>query len=224
MDNLLPFYTPIGLKSLELLEYFMNDLLSLKKTGQKVEDYGEKLKLIKDLKKLFNDRAIKRKEFAEIEQKEKEYWLEQRTHITCPGCNKDTTALILDKRIKTNENRDELKFDLLQCPLCNHEFESEYPNNRVDMVKHHDNTIEKLKYILDQKNVLGVSAEDEKNIITGIKDLEGLRKRDFNLVECIQKFYKTMEDIDKDEEEIYNKLYLAKITGTMWEGADGLMN
>jgi hypothetical protein len=223
MDDLQPYYTPTGLQALELIDYYMAELLASKQSGEKVVEYREKMKVLKDLQKLFLKRAKNRKDLTEREEEEKETLLFQRTQIICPACNKKVKATIKENKKAIFVNT-ELQFDSLCCPHCHHEFMAEVPNNRADMEKYYDQLILMMNDILGNKVERGVSVQDEKDIKAVIKESE--RQRDLNrrMMDHMQECYQVMESIDNDEKEICNMLQIAKITGTMWEGYESIQN
>jgi transcription elongation factor Elf1 len=148
MEDLQKYYTPMGISLLTIFESLEKDLKKDELSGLYDAQREEKFKILEMSRDALKKNAVFRKDMTEKQKNADQHILEMRTNLDCPKCKAEIVANIIGESVGQYESGATLKFDILECPICNAEFENELPNNWADILSYYDHHIDALKMII----------------------------------------------------------------------------
>jgi hypothetical protein len=204
MDDLKNYYTSVGISLLTIFDSLENDLKKDELSGLYDARREEKFKILEMSRDALKKNAVFRKEMTEKQKMADDQMLKMRTDAKCPKCKATIVANIVGKLEGKHKSGAVLKFDLLECPVCNTEFECDTPNNWPDILSHLDLHIDALKMIIANPKKYPMKNAEKQEILRAIASNKKQREIIEKPFKDLAHDWKIVEELDKFEQEIYD--------------------
>jgi hypothetical protein len=224
MDSLKKYYSSMGIWMLDLFESLEKDLKKEELSGLNDPKRKEKFEMLEMTRNTLTKIAGFRKEMAEKQKIADQIRMEMRTNVNCQKCKTMVVANIIGEFEGKHESGVCLKFDILQCPLCNTEFENETPNNWPDILTHLDLHIDALKMIVANPKKYPMNHARKQDLLRAIKSSKTQREMISKPFDDLAHDWKIVEEIDKIEKEIYDDWNSRIKSGFLWVDLDVPLN
>lgn len=224
MDDLKKFYTSVGISLLSIYESLEKGLKKDELSGLYDPKREDKFKILVMLRDSLKKCAIFRKEMTEKQKLVDQHLLSMRTNVICPKCKTQIVANIIGECEGQHHSGATAKFDILECPICNSEFEIETPNNWADIFTNLDLHIDALKMIIANPKKYPMKNTEKQEMLRAIESSKKKREIMNKPFNDLAHDWKIVEEMDNIEKEMYDDWNFRIKSGIDWGDIDVLLN
>jgi hypothetical protein len=224
MEDLQKYYTSVGISLLAIFESLEKDLKKDELSGLYDAQREEKYQILEMSREALKKNAVFRRDMIEKQKIADEHILKMRTNLNCQKCKAQIVANITGEFVGQHESGASLKFDILECPICNAEIKNELPNNWADILSYYDHHVNALKMIITNPKKYPMNHARKQEMLRAFQ----LSKKQREIIDKPYKDlahdWKIVEEIDKLERDIYDHWDLRIKSGIIWGEMDVSLN
>jgi hypothetical protein len=203
MDDLKNYYTSVGISLLAIFDSLEKDLNKDELAGKYDAKREEKFNILKISRDALKKNAVFRKDMTEKQKIADQHILDMRTKLKCSKCRAPIVANIIGECEGQTESGAILKYDILECPICNAEIKNELPNNWSDILTYYDAHTEALKMIIANPKKYPMDHARKQEMLRVIKSSKKQREIIDKPYKDLAHDWKIVEKLNAFEQEIY---------------------
>jgi transcription elongation factor Elf1 len=224
MEDLQKYYTSVGISLLSIFDSLEKDLKKDELSGVYDAKREEKFKIIEMSRDQLKKNAAFRKDMTEKQKIADQHILDMRTNLNCPKCKAEIVADIIGECEGETESGATLKYDILECPICNAEIQNDLPNNWADILTYFDLHTEALKMIIANPKKYPIDNARKQEMLRVIKSSKKQREIIDKPYKDLAHDWKIVEKINSMEQEIYDDWDESIKSGFTWGELDVPLN